>query len=435
MRSSPGSIAFDARRRPALRLAAALLLPALLAACGDRMRSADDELAGRVAEAVPAIEKATGLKFKTPPKYEARTKDQVREFLLKKLAEENPAQQVANEERALKLFGLIPDTLDLKKLFLALYTEQIVGFYDPATKTLYVVKDAPKDLLGVTVSHELVHALQDQYINLDSLYKANEAQPDRQLAVQAVIEGQATYEQMSAMLGGDANIAARLPGGWDKVREMIREAQGSMPVFATSPTVVQETLIFPYLSGAEFVRRFESERPGQDLLKDLPTSTEQLLETKAFFGTPKDDPTIVTLPAPRGATSDYDSQMGEFGTRILVYEHVKDQNIAFQAAQGWDGDRYMLLRTPRGAGVAWLTVWDTPMDAAEFADALGEATLQRYGGTPAKGTTPDLRTYNGGGRSVAIRNGEVGGRTVVLWVDVPLGASTDVLDLKAVTLK
>ena len=31
------------------------------------------------------------------------------------------------------------------------------------------------------------------------------------------------------------------------------------------------------LSGAEFVRRFESERPGQDLLKDLPTSTEQLL--------------------------------------------------------------------------------------------------------------------------------------------------------------
>lgn len=399
------------------------------------MRSSGDELARRVAEAVPAIEKATGLTFKSPPKYEARTKDQVREFLLKKLAEENPAQQLANEERALKLFGLIPDTLDLKKLFLSLYTEQIVGFYDPATKTLYVVQDAPKDLLGVTVSHELVHALQDQYIDLDSLYKANQDQPDRQLAVQAVVEGQATYEQMSAMLGGDANIAARLPGGWDKVRDMIRDAQGSMPVFAAAPTVIQETLIFPYLSGAEFVRRFKSERAGQDILKNLPASTEQLLETKAYFGTPKDDPTTVTLPAPRGATKEYDSQMGEFGTRILVYQHVQDQNIAFQAAQGWDGDRYMLLRTPQGEGIAWVTVWDTPMDAAEFGDSMSEATLQRYGGTPAKAPGGDLRTYNGGGRSVAIRNAEIGGRTVVLWVDVPAGASTDVIDLKAVTLK
>src|SRR3712207_7180185 len=121
---------------------------------------------------------------------------------------------------------------------------------------------------------------------------------DRALAAQAVIEGQATYEQMMSMVGGEGNIAARLPGGWDQVRQMIREARNEMPVFATAPTIIQEVLIFPYLSGAEFVRRFKERRPGESPLNHLPLSTEQVLETPAFFGPRPDVPTRVALPPP-----------------------------------------------------------------------------------------------------------------------------------------
>ena len=96
-----------------------------------------------------------------------------------------------------------------------------------------------------------MHALQDQYISLDSIQKVRDDN-DRQAAAQAVFEGQAVTSRSPAMLGG-TNIAINLPGGWDRVRDMIRESQSSMPIFAAAPDVIQETLIFPYLSGAEFV--------------------------------------------------------------------------------------------------------------------------------------------------------------------------------------
>ena len=62
--------------------------------------------------------------------------------------------------------------MDLRAFFLRMLTEQIVGYYDPATKMLYVVNGADEQIVGVTITHELVHALQDQYVNLDSLQKS-----------------------------------------------------------------------------------------------------------------------------------------------------------------------------------------------------------------------------------------------------------------------
>jgi hypothetical protein len=411
-------------------------MAALLAAGCDR-RSSDARADGgpyadKVRETVPQIERSTGLKFKTPPQLEVRTKEQVREFVLSKFNEQQPAQELAAEELVYKTLGLIPQSLDLRKFLLDLYTEQIVGFYDPAKKVLYVVEGAPREIARITVAHELVHALQDQYLNLDSLQRAT-GDADRTLAAQAVVEGQATYEQMISMVGGEANIAARLPGGWDQVRQMIREARNEMPVFATAPILIQEALIFPYLSGAEFVRRFKEQRPRQSPLQHLPVSTEQVLQTKAFFGSNPDAPTRITLPAPRGAERVYENNLGELGIRIFIYEHGKDQSTALRAAAGWDGDRYVLVRTPSGHGIAWVTVWDSAVDAAEFSGALAESVLQRYGGTPV-GPAGGARDFTGSGRSIRITPADRGGKTIVMYTDVPAGQSVDVIDLTRVVL-
>jgi hypothetical protein len=412
-----------------MRLWSATIALLLLSACDRRKNLGEGAYAERVSEAIPAIEQATGLKFKTTPKLETRSRTQVRDFLLKKFDEETPAEQLKSEEMAFKLFGLIPDTLDLRKFLLELLTEQIVGYYDPATKVLYVVEGAPDDLTGVTITHELVHALQDQYVNLDSIQNAK-GNSDRVAAAQAVMEGHATYEGMKIMLGGE-NLATRLPGGWDALRQTIREQQTAMPIFGNAPMAIQESLLFPYLSGAEFVHRFEAKRGKASPFDTLPVSTEQILSESAYFGTPRDMPTSVSLP---GAKDPSDDTMGEFGTRLFLFQHLKDHTAAVGAAAGWDGDRYRIVRTPKGLGIVWVTVWDSATDAAQFVDALGQAIGKRYRTAAPAVSAAGVRTYSGSGRTVVITPREIGGRDVVSFTDVPAGAATNVLDLSRITL-
>ena len=77
-----------------------------LSAC--RAEPEGQPYAREVAEAIPRIEESVGLKYKTVPKIEVRSREQVRDFLLKKFDESSPAEEVKGEEAAYKQLGLIP---------------------------------------------------------------------------------------------------------------------------------------------------------------------------------------------------------------------------------------------------------------------------------------------------------------------------------------
>jgi hypothetical protein len=387
--------------RPTIARTVALLV-ALTAASACRRPPANGTgpYADVVAQAIPAVEKAVGLPFKTPPKIETRSKEQVRQFLLQQLADSTTLRDLQGKESAYKLLGMIPDTLDLLKLYTDLLTEQIVGFYDPKTKVLYVVNGASKEVAQTIVTHELVHALQDQYVSLDSVQK-DVTDNDRATAAQAIFEGEAVYEQLVAMLGAN-NIAVTLPGGWERIRQTIRENRNAMPVYSSAPLLIQETLIFPYLSGAEFVREYKEKDPRGVPFRDMPVSTEQIMHPNTYFGTPRDVPTPMSFVTP-GITPSYSNDLGEFETRVFLYQFLNNQPDAVRGASGWDGDRYIVFPTPHGRGMAWATVWDTQGDAADFYDLAQQVRTAR-------------RTT---GRRVEVTTSEVNGRPVVLWVDVP----------------
>ena len=404
--------------------AAALAL--VVAACRHRP-GGDGPYADKVANDVPQIERALGVKYKRPPKLEIRSRQQVREFLLQKLNEPAVQKAIAGQEMTYKLLGLLPDTLKLGEFFVKVLTEQIIGYYDPKTKLLYVVDGAPEEYVGITIMHELVHALQDQYVNLDSLQHLV-GDDDRQAAVQSVIEGQAVYEQVYLMAGGSGNIAAQLPGGWEQLRTAIREAQTTQPIFASAPMVIQEALLFPYINGAEFARRFQSLRPGKFLWDQFPQSTEQVMHERAFFGAAPDVPSVLTLPAAKGIIDEND--FGEFGTRLFLFHHLKDRDAATRASVGWDADRYVLVKTPAGNAFAWTTVWDTPLDAAEFVSALDDVMLARF---RAKSVNiGGVRRFATATRAIEVSSRDIGGRPVVFYVDMPAGSTTPPIDLAKV---
>ena len=399
----------------------------LLVGCRERAGVGGGPYADKVAADIPMIEKALGVKFKTPPKLELRSRDQVREFLLRTINEPEAQRQIANQEVLYKLLGLVKDTLNVADFYVKVLTEQIMGFYDPKTKVLYVVDGAPQDYIGITIMHELVHALQDQYTNVDSLLHLT-GDDDRALAAQAVIEGQATYKQAYIMAGAGGNIAAQLPGGWESIRASVREAYKTQPIFASAPMVIQETLLFSYINGADFIRRFDAHYKGRLPFDSLPTTTKQVMHDTAYFGKPRDEPSTVELPAIPGTIET--NNFGEFGTRLLVYHHTRDQDRSIRASNGWEADRYALVKSPAGNSLVWATVWESAGDAAEFMSAIDQVMRERFNVRPR--VNGERRHFDTDKRVVELDVRDIAGKPVVLYVDVPTGSSTALIDFSKV---
>ena len=270
---------------------------AVATACAPREKTPETP-AELMADYVPKLEDALGVKFKTPPKMEVRSRDQVREFLLLKLKEPAIQKQFAEGEAVYKALGLVPDTMNLTDLYVRVLSEQIMGYYDPKTKVLYMVEGAPPDYAGITMMHELVHALQDQYVNLDSIQNLT-GSDDRALTLQALIEGQATYQQLYIMSGGNGNIAAQLPGGMDGMRDAIRSAQASQPMFSSAPLVIRETCCSRTSTASTSCAR-ESSCAEALSLRQRAGDERAAHAREAFFGKQRDEPSVVTLPRALG---------------------------------------------------------------------------------------------------------------------------------------
>jgi len=82
----------------------------------------------------------------------------------------------------------------------------------------------------------------------------------------------------------------------------------------------------------------------------------------------------------------------------------------------------------------WATVWGGATDAAQFVDAVGQAIGKRYKTSAPSVAATGVRTYSGSGRTVVITPREIGGRNVVIFVDVPAGASPAVINLDRISL-
>ncbi len=418
--------------RKSARVAAALV--AALAACS-RGQSAEGPYARQVADAVPQIESGTGLRFKHPPVVRPKSQAEFHDFMQRVFEREIGEKELAGQQATYRFLGLIPDTLNLRQLFLDFLTEQAVGLYDPESKTLWIRSDAKPEQIGLIVSHELVHALQDQYVNLDSIEKTK-GDDDRALAAHALIEGQAMLVPLQAAAGAGVDPAARYPGGWEAIRQLVRDNFSSTPVAARAPMVIRETEIFSYVNGMEFVRRFVERHPDTSPYgAAIPHSSEQLLHPEKYDAATREEPVKVVLPAPSGASESYQNDVGEFGIRVFLYQHLNDQPTSIRAAAGWGGDRYAIVRTPRGEGFAWVSVWDTPLDAAEFRDALQEVIAKRFGAPASAGPSASARSYTARGRSLLVWAGEIAGKAAVMYVDVPAGASTSVIDPANVRLQ
>ncbi|HEY6157872.1 MAG TPA: hypothetical protein VIV88_10480 [Gemmatimonadales bacterium] len=335
------------------------------------------ELRQSVQQMMPAVERATHLRFKQHPVVLRRTRAQVRDYVIHKFDDDLPPAELAGAQAAYRLFGLIPDSLDLRRSMVDLLTEQVAGYFDPDSNALYIPTDIDPSQARLVISHELVHALQHQYLNLDSLVELKR-QNDRRTAAQSILEGQATLAQILVLMP-EQRIES-LPNFWD-LRTALGAQQQGMKVFGSAPLWLRESIIFPYLGGAEFVRWFDREYPGKQPYGALmPISTEQILHPARYAVGDRPDRLAFEAPGPDPVR--YEDGLGEFEIRLLLQQYLGDDSTAALVATGWDGDRYRVLGAAADV-LVWYTLWDDTAAGARFFRGLEHAWAKRRSGGAA----------------------------------------------------
>jgi len=196
----------------------------------------------------------------------------------------------------------------------------------------------------VTLAHELVHALQDQHYDLGPRLKYQQGQGDRQSAIHALAEGDATSLMLDYTLKNSTAKAYDISD--ETLRLQIIAGMALSPEMAEFPRILRDSLLAPYVDGLLFVhqlRRLGGWATVDKVWLDPPTTTEQILHLEKYQQ--REEPEVLSAPiGPSGNWQIIHSETyGELGVRIALEEWMPRRR-AKAAATGWAGDQAAVFR-------------------------------------------------------------------------------------------
>ncbi len=134
-------------------------------------QSSDTELLKTADEILKEVARIRGLELKGPVQKGIKSKEEIAQYLRERIRDEYDASELRREGKVLKKLGLIPQEMDYQEFILKLLTEQVGGYYDPDKKTFFISGWLPLEQQKPVMAHELTHALQDQYFDLNRFIK------------------------------------------------------------------------------------------------------------------------------------------------------------------------------------------------------------------------------------------------------------------------
>src|SRR5690348_9227990 len=120
------------------------------------------ELFGEVSSILQWVSGETKLPIHDQVKSKLTSRAELQKYLEEHLDRDGGTERLKRSELVLKKFGLLPRTFDLEPFLVKLLREQVLGFYDPEVKTMFLLDWVKPDEQTTVLAHELTHALQDQ---------------------------------------------------------------------------------------------------------------------------------------------------------------------------------------------------------------------------------------------------------------------------------
>ncbi len=294
------------------------------------------------------------------------------------------ADQVDEDERAkldryaaeLRALGVASGPLDLFEAFNQVADGGTLAFYDPTDQRVRVRGTEITVGLQVTIVHELTHALQDQHFDLGRLYGAD-LDDGAATAFRGLAEGDATRveEAYQAEVLTEAERTS-----YDE--EFAGELADSELATTDVPAFVKATFGAPYALGQPFTTMLHN-RDGNDGVDEAfdepPTTEEHLFDPASFLAEEGRDEDVdlgvdgeLLDDGPFGITSWY----------LFLAERI-DPKVAFEAARGWNGDRFAAVERDGVTCVRVAFVGDTEADEQEMEAALAQ-WLRAMPGEPGR---------------------------------------------------
>ena len=362
-------------------------------ASGPTFQRIDQALARSVVDRIMLdVERLRGLEFKDQVPVSVVSDDQAIAQHMRRLEEFGELDEIRFAETVIKILGMAHPDDDIMALFTDALREQIGGYYDPKLRRFYLLDDMPAAVVDILTAHELTHALEDQYYQLDALLTADDVNDDEIFARGSVTEGSATLlmtiysvEQAFDQSLSEDDVMAMAGIGQEAIERL--------------PKVLLRQMMAPYIVGMSFVQRgnamgwMAGGYPVDDVnlaFKKPPLSSEQILHPEKYWDeNQRDDPIPVSLGDAAatlggGWTRVDDGVLGEINLAVLVGadtpdptdpEGVMGSRWTNRAAAGWGGDGYELWTRGKKSVVLVSTTWDSERDAEQFFKALGESPV------------------------------------------------------------
>lgn len=293
-------------------------------------------------EVLKDMSEITGWRLKSPLKKSIRSRAEIHAYVIEQMNSEKDAKERYASARSAEAFGLIPKGFNLDSFLVDLLTEQIAGLYDPKTHEFYIADWIAPDEQRMVMSHELTHALQDQYFHIEDWAHAARPNDDAEMARESVLEGSAMAGMLEYMLRDKGLNLRDLP---DIDPSLFVGDLTDTPMLKKAPPFIKNSLMFPYFSGLTFsmsVLRTSGWGGFNAVFDRAPASTQQIMHPDLYRADKVPDPLKVNLPTSVAGPvwiKLEENSMGEFGWKEVLKQFLDDDRAA-KVASGWDGDDY-----------------------------------------------------------------------------------------------
>ncbi|HUN90315.1 MAG TPA: hypothetical protein VMU28_16055 [Terriglobales bacterium] len=358
-----------------------------------------DELFRAVDQILEFDSKASGLPIRHPVKRKLVSRQAVEKYFVDSFKDDRSAKRMTQAEVVLKKFGLIPRDSSLEGILLELYTDAVAGYYDPKTKTVYLLDWLEPEAQKPVLAHELTHALQDQNFNLTKFMKNAQQKKVGKYDVLtsevlnarvALMEGQAAAVMVDYILAPQKQTIESNPDLARALQAGMLSDDGSK-IMQKAPLYLKEDLKFPYTYGLNFVLdllKVSKQEAFAEAFETPPADSRQVMQPQTYLQgqqvPPLPMPDFEHLLGHDWRRFDVDS-VGEFDLSVLAREYGAPIIEAESMAREWRFQYYYAAakkgvkpQKPEDVSLIYVSRWSSPDAAASFARLDGDSLKRRY---------------------------------------------------------